>query len=557
MSLRAPLAYVIPEQTIEVARAAFPKGNPYMRMRETLGPISTNPEFAHLFPKTGQPAYAPAQLALVTVMQFAEGLSDAQAAEAVRSRIDWKFALALELTDPGFDASVLCEFRARLLRGSAELLLFETMLTLFREQGLVKAKGRQRTDSTHVLAAIQVLNRLECIGETLRHALNILATAAPDWLQSWVPLVWFDRYSRRFEEYRLPPAKPARYALAEQIGADGRQLLRAVDAPTAPAWLRELPAVQTLRRVWVQQFHAANADERVHWRTAEDLPPPPLLISSPSDPDARYAQKRGMAWTGYKLHFTETCEEELPNLITDVLTTPATTSDVAVLPDIQQRLAARDVTPSEHIVDAGSMSSEHLLNSQQDHQIALLGPVGAEGTWQAQAGEGFAAAQFVIDWEAKCARCPQGKTSVGWVERQDRQGQASVQIKFAPKDCQACQVREKCTRSASGARWLQIRDREHHEVLQVARQRQRSALFQAAYAQRAGIEGTISEGVHVGDLRRSRYRGAAKTRLLHLLLAAGMNFMRVARWLAEVPRSRARPSAFAALGKRMMAAGAC
>jgi transposase len=120
---------------------------------------------------------------------------------------------------------------------------------------------------THVLAAIQVLNRLECIGETLRHALNILATAAPDWLQSWVPLVWFDRYSRRFEEYRLPPAKPARYALAEQIGADGRQLLRAVDAPSAPAWLRELPAVQTLRRVWVQQFHAADADERVHWRT--------------------------------------------------------------------------------------------------------------------------------------------------------------------------------------------------------------------------------------------------------------------------------------------------
>ena len=222
MSLRAPVGYCIPDATARVAHAAFPKGNPYLRMRDTLGPIYINPEFAHLFPTTCQPAEAPAQLVLVTVMQFAEGLSDAQAADAVRSRIDWKFALALELTDPGFDASVLCEFRARLLGGSAELLLFDTMLTLFREQGLVKAKGRQRTDSTHVLAAIQVLNRLECIGETLRHALNILATAAPDWLQSWVPLVWFDRYSRRFEEYRLPPEKPARYALAEQTGADGR-----------------------------------------------------------------------------------------------------------------------------------------------------------------------------------------------------------------------------------------------------------------------------------------------------------------------------------------------
>ena len=210
MSLHAPSRDVIPEQTIQVARAAFPKGNPSMRMRDALGPISTNPTFAALFSHTGRPAEAPAQLALITVMQCAEGLSDAQAAEAVRARIDWKYALALELTDPGFEASVLSEFRQRLITGHAELLLFETMLTLLREQRLLKAKGRQRTDSTHVLAAIQTLNRLECVGETLRHALNVLATAAPDWLQSWVPAVWFDRYSRRFADYRLPPERPAR-----------------------------------------------------------------------------------------------------------------------------------------------------------------------------------------------------------------------------------------------------------------------------------------------------------------------------------------------------------
>src|ERR687886_786929 len=256
MSLRAPLVYCIPEETARVARAAFPKGNPYMRRRDTLGPIYTNPEFAHLFPKTGQPAEAPAQLALVTVMQFAEGLSDAQAADAVRARIDWKYALALELTDPGFDASVLCEFRGRLIAGNAELLLFETMLTLFREQGLIKAKGRMRTDSTHVLAAIQVLNRLECVGETLRHALNTLASVAPDWLRSWVPGSWSDRYGRRFEEYRFPPGKPERYALAEEIGTDGVQFLRMLDDPAAPTWLKEVPAVQILHRVWEQQFYA-------------------------------------------------------------------------------------------------------------------------------------------------------------------------------------------------------------------------------------------------------------------------------------------------------------
>src|SRR5499427_4288500 len=239
MSLPAPSYHVIPEATIHVARAAFPKGNPYMRMRDALGPLYTNPTFAALFSHPGRPAEAPAQLALITVMQCAEGLSDAQAADGVRARIDWQYALALALTDPGFDASVLSEFRQRLLTGQAELLLFETMLTLFRAQGLLKAKGRQRTDSTHVLAAIQTLNRLECVGETLRHALNVLATAAPAWLQSWVPAVWFDRYSQRFADYRLPPERPARYALAEQIGTDGRQVLGVIYDPATPVWLRE------------------------------------------------------------------------------------------------------------------------------------------------------------------------------------------------------------------------------------------------------------------------------------------------------------------------------
>ena len=547
MSLRSPLFYLIPDHTVEVAQAAFPKGNPYMRMRDTLGPIYTNPEFAHLFPAVGQPAFAPALLALITVMQFAEGLSDAQAADAVRGRIDWKYALALELTDPGFDASVLCEFRQRLIAGSSELLLFETMLTLFREQGLLKAKGRQRTDSTHVLAAITVLNRLECVGETLRHALNVLATATPAWLRTWVPSAWFERYSRRFEEYRLPPAKAARYRLAEQIGADGRQLLLQIDATPTLHWLRELPAIQILRQVWVQQFYAVPADQPMQWRTADDLPPASLLISSPYDPDARYGRKRGTEWTGYKLHFTETCDDDMPNVVTDVLTTSATISDFTVLPTIQQNLAARDLTPGEQLVDSGYMESDSIISSRAEHQIDLIGPIPPDRSWQAQANEGFGAAQFVVNWEEQQVTCPQGKTSISWHERSDRHGHASVHIKFAAIDCQTCPARAQCTRSSNQARQLQIRDREQYEALQEGRQRQQTAVYREEYAHRAGIEGTISQGAQMGDLRRSRYIGEAKTRLLHLLLAAALNFMRVAAWLAERPRSQARPSAFARL----------
>jgi transposase len=214
----------VPEETARIAHAACPKGNPYLHMRDLLGTLYDDQLFADLFPPQGQPALAPWRLALITVMQFAEGLSDRQAAEAVRIRIDWKYALNLELSHPGFDFSVLCEFRARLLVGHAEQLLFETMLDQFKTHGLLKARGQQRTDSTHILAAIRTLNRLECVGETMRHALEALAVVAPAWLLQQVRPEWKERYEQRIQEYRLPASKPERQALAETIGTDGFSL---------------------------------------------------------------------------------------------------------------------------------------------------------------------------------------------------------------------------------------------------------------------------------------------------------------------------------------------
>jgi len=543
MSLRAPIVYCLPEDTAQVARAAFPKGNAYLRVYDTLGPIYSNPQFAALFPKDGQPAVAPAQLALVTIFQFAEGLSDRQAADAVRGRIDWKYALCLELGHPGFDASVLSEFRSRLIAAGAESALFETLLATLKEAGLVKPRGRQRTDSTHVLAALQVLNRLELVGETLRHALNTLAVVAPDWLQSWVPADWFARYSRRFAEYRLPDALAARMALAQQIGTDGRQLLATIAMSEEGDWLLRVPAVETLRRVWVQQFYA---EEPVRWRLAEDLPPSAVVISSPYDPEARYCKKRETIWTGYKAHFTETCDDDLPSVVTDVDTTAATTVDHAVTAAVQARLATRGLAPSEHLVDTGYVTADHLVTSQTAHNCTLLGPIHEDYSWQARAGAGFGAAQFAIDWERECAICPQGRASRIWKPTRDSAGHAIINIRFDYADCRDCPVRQHCV-SSDRERALAIRPRPLYEALHDARRRQHTPEFRARYHARAGIEGTFSQGVSIGDLRRTRYIGLAKTRLSHLCIATALNFHRVAAWLAERPRARTRVSAFARL----------
>src|SRR5258708_4641096 len=252
MSLKSQAISPVPAETARIARAAYPKGNVYMQMRDVLGSIYTDEDFADLFPKDGQPAEAPWRLALITVMQFVENLSDQQAADAMRGRIDWKYLLGLELTDGGFDASVLSEFRSRLLEHQAEERLLEKMLTLFGQKGWLKARGRQRTDSTHVLGKIRALNRMLCVWETMRAALNDLATVAPDWLRVHCPPEWVERYGPRSEDSRLPAGEAKRLALAEDIGQQGRELLDVLFAPVAPEWLRHIPMVDLVRKRCLQ-----------------------------------------------------------------------------------------------------------------------------------------------------------------------------------------------------------------------------------------------------------------------------------------------------------------
>ena len=255
MSLQPMEIVPVPDETARVARAAFPKGNIWLSLRDELGTIYCDGMFADLYPRRGQPAEAPWRLALVLVMQFADALSDRQAAEAVRSRIDWKYALALDLTDPGFDSTVLSEFRTRLVEGSVEHKILDAVLDLCRARKWVTPRGRQRTDSTHVLGMIRALNRLECVGETLRHALNSLAVSAPDWLLGHSLPEWLDRYDRRLDDERLPKGKEERQVLAERIGADGHILLDALYTENTQSWLIQIPAVETLRQVWIQEFY--------------------------------------------------------------------------------------------------------------------------------------------------------------------------------------------------------------------------------------------------------------------------------------------------------------
>src|SRR3954462_6391651 len=317
MSLRLlQLVPSVPDDTARIARAAFPRGNPYVLLRNRLGPVFDDAGFADLYPQRGQPAYTPWRLAPVTVLQCRAGLTDRQAAEAVRARIDCKYLLALDLADSGFDHTVLCTFRGRLLAGDAAERLLIRVLDTARDAGLLKARGRQRTDSTHVLAAVRDLNRIELLAETLRAALNAVAVVAPDWLRALAPPEWHARYDRRIEDMRLPETGPKREAYVAQGGADGYRLLKALEGANAPPDAAALPAVAVLRRVWARHFERNEAGpdngetggDGVRLRPVQGRGPGDR-IESPYDTDARFRSKAGMSWTGYMVHLTETCDE--------------------------------------------------------------------------------------------------------------------------------------------------------------------------------------------------------------------------------------------------------
>lgn len=535
----------IPDETARVARACFPKGNVYITMRDELDLRYPDSRFADLFRSTqGRAAESPGMLALITVMQYAEGLSDRQAAEAVRARIDWKYALGVHLEYKGFHFSVLGEFRKRLVAGSAEQRLLDDMLEQFREKKLLKARGCQRTDATHVLAAVRKLNRLETVGETLRAALNVLAVAAPDWLLEQVTPDWFDRYGARFEQYRLPQERAEQGELAVLIGRDGDHLLAALYDEGAPRWLREVPAVEVLRQVWLQQYVVLEGE--LTWRAAEDMPPNSQRIESPYDVEARNKTKRTTNWTGYAVNVTETCDKETPNLITHVETTPASTNEVEMIAPIHQALQEKNLLPSEHLVDAGYVDTENLVSSDSKYGVDLCGPAQPDPSWQSKDESAFDIACFVIDWEAQQVICPQGKVSRSWYTRTEH-GLPVIQVRFSTTDCTGCAARSQCTRAKTSARVLTFKPKVQYEALEAARQRQKTQAFKERYKTRAGVEGTISQGTRAFGLRRSRYVGLPKTHLQHIATAAAINLTRAVAHLMEHSKAPTRVSHFAAL----------
>ncbi|WP_280428668.1 IS1182 family transposase [Nocardia brasiliensis] len=541
MSLGPEPAKTVPPLTVRVARASNPRGTTAMWIRDRLESLWSNEDFADWYPRDGRPGLSPAQLATVCVLQYVLDLSDRQAAEAVRCRIDFKYALGLELDDPGFHHSVLCDFRDRLAEGDRADRLLDLALARLTEAGLVRERTTQRTDSTHVLAAVRDLTRLELITEAVRAALEELARTAPHMLAGLVDEEWGRRYCRPVRLGKNPTRPKTRILTA---GEDAYRLLEHLRVH-GPGYLSG-PQVQALRQIVLQNYYR-DEKSRLRWRTDDDggLPPSSVAIVSPYDTQARYARRGQVTrWKGFLVHMTETCAAEGTNVITDVVTTPATTNDAQALPGIHTRLQHRGLLPAEHLVDGGYTSLVHVAQAEREHQVTVSGPLPGNPTRQHREKDGFGRDDFRIDFDRRQVTCPQGQVSKGWHGPYPTSSPTAAPLivaRFTKAQCQPCPVRSRCTTSRDSARNVGFPPRELLDLQVRVRDEQQSPAWQQRYAVRSGIEGTVCELANGHGMRQCRYRGQHKTHVQHVLTAIAVNVERLSAGLLPDEPSPSRP----------------
>ena len=546
MSIRPRLGVEVPELTARVARASNPAGTTAMWVRDRLDGLWADEDFAGWYPRDGRPGISPAQLATVSVLQFLLDLSDRDAAEAVRCRIDFKYALGLDLDDPGFHHSVLGDFRERLLEedGRADRLL-DLALARLKEAGLVRERATQRTDSTHVLAAVRGLTRLELVTEAVRAALEELARTAGHALEGLVDDDWGRRYGRPVRLGKNPTRPKTRMS---QAGADARRLIEHL-AASYPDLLRG-PQVEALRQILLQNYHWDPAG-RLRWRDDEGgagLPPPAARIVSPYDPAARYSRRGQVTrWTGYLAHVTETCADDSPNVITDVAVMSATSDDRQALAGIHARLKRRGLLPDGHLVDGGYTSLVHMERAEREYRVTLTGPLPGNPTRQHRDQEGYARDDFRIDYDRREVTCPQGQVSKGWhgpYPTSSPDAAPLIVARFTKKQCQPCPVRAACTTSGDGKRTAGFPPRELCEPQVRNHAGQQDPAWHKRYAVRSGIEGTVNEFAHGHGMRHCRYRGQPKAHLQHVLTAIAVNIERLSQLPPDEAPARRPPTAF-------------
>ena len=528
----------VPEQDLQatffdagfLAHGLFNSRDPYEIFRREVYPAlqAMRQELCQLYcADNGRPGIEPVLMAGVTLLQFMEKVPDRKAVELVRLHLGWKHALNLKIDDSGFHPTSLVSFRQRLMAHKDGRLIFDAILQLLSGKSLLKRRGKQRLDSTHVLGAVARMGRLETVRETIRLFLETvqqlcLEGSLPEWS------LFHDRYIDCDIAWHKA-GKELLISKYQQAGLDMHRLLQwACEIPE----LTEHERTQLLQRVFNEQYELTEQGPRQ--RKPEDSG----TVKNPHDPDVQWSSKDRngkKAWEGYKVQIAETVPEDknsqrkkgrpTTGFITEITTTEAIASDFAGRQIVEQRQEEHGLgAADECYVDAGYISDDTLAEADQEGRV-LMGPARPSRN---SSGKLFTAEAFDVSIADRRAICPAGHASTQCSRLENEEtGQVNYRFEWS-YHCDGCPLQSQCTRARSGRRMLLVG--EHHDHLQRRRRLMQTQAFQEAMKQRNGIEGTISEFARNGG-RRTRYRGLSKTSLCNYLHGAALNVKRLTRLL--------------------------
>ena len=500
----------IPEEIRSWGEKHLESDNPYRAVGEQLFSFIPRSELSSMYSDTGRPSINPIVLSLVPIFQFLEDIPDRVAAAYVKTRLDWKYALHLPLHDSGFHYSDLCNFRKRLANHDKESLIFEQLLEKIKALGYFKKHKHQRTDSTHVLAKVRDLSRLENLSEGLRVSLKAIQKADMTFYETKIPVLYTEHWSKPLSDYQMTDEE--RKQALQRVGQDIHWLLSFLKT-NKESFLR-LPELEVLQTLFSQHFTIQSQKVSVKREATVGKD----KIQTPHDPEARYSKKRGKSWTGGKVHITETANEKgQVNFITDVTTTNACEQDNETLPQIQGNLEERELKPEQQFVDKGYTTGDNLAESQQAG-IQLMGEAS-----ELDNNGLYTADEFIIDYDSQTAACPAGNTSCSWRQFENGERKGGIRISFG-QQCQDCPLKAKCTDNKHG-RILTLH--RHYQLLKQRREESKTVAFRKSMKRRPPVEGTISEMVRAHGLRRSRYRGLAKNHLQNLMIGTAVNLKRL------------------------------
>lgn len=522
----------IPAETRRVAESACVGSTAwYLRISRELRKLYSEVDFDELYPDAGQWGIHPYRVFALLILQAIEGFSDRAAADQIRTNIGWKYILAMDLDDDGWDASLFAKHRDRLLKTDAQSFFLDSQLKVLLDQGLLDT-SKQRTDSTSISALVKILNRTELILETVRNSIEAVSEVAPEWILGIAKSHWNKRYylDRPFN-YRLPKKDGEKEALAQSAGEDGFYILDCISK--APKSMRKkldaLPEIGILRRVLEEQFHSDDSTKDRRLRNREELSPSAERIVSPHETEARTASKGEQTWSGYKLHTTETCVKGTPNFITDARIEEATKNDSLTLPDILERLKKRKLLPKKLFVDCGYSNMPFFAKVRNDLEIDIMTRLRNGHSWQKSTEGGLDNSRFDVDFQNKKALCPLGIASSSWKEKQD----GHIDVGFPAKKCRECPLKERCTKA--DRRILRVQPEAVFKYQKHIREREKDDDFTREYSLRAGAEALQSEIIRIAG-RQSTVRGVAKTTIKYVLTAVAVNFGRLLRWQVRQER---------------------